>query len=361
MLDLRDDKMPVGSDLMMRYVRYLLLLLIVLSSLCAPALGREGSPGELEIRQAHLDWVALTTETEMDAVITYIFPLYSTDTARLNVLLAEFREQEALIPAATSNRDLENITARMRAITAEFRNESGVQMEIGYGKPDVLSRQVGEATSGNPYIVQREQAYWNIRRTNQIRDFDAWVKESQGSLDTLKTQGFDTAQAQRTLDVIGSKRPGLDAALAAKSGERIADINGVILPLTRQLGAQVQEAQAGVSDTERMQFFVEQGYRAVARADQINNDLIVILLDIGPPETSLRQLKIDLAAMDRMLKAGNPGMAKTPFLHVKKDLKDLSMAYRDTANSASLPPDLAAAVRVMVITLDNAADQMEVQ
>jgi len=41
--------MPVGSDLMMRYVRYLLLLLIVLSSLCAPALGREGSPGELEI------------------------------------------------------------------------------------------------------------------------------------------------------------------------------------------------------------------------------------------------------------------------------------------------------------------------
>lgn len=346
---------------MKRYGRYLLLLLVVLSVLCAPAPGAEVSPGELAIRQAHLDRAAFTTETEMNAVITYIFPLYSTDTARLNEQLAEFKEQEALIPAATSKRDLENITARMRMITAEFRNESGIQMEIGHGKPDVLSQKVGEATTANPYIVEREQAYWSIRRTNQVRDFDAWVTESQGSLDTLKTQGFDITSAQRTLDVIGSKRPGLDAALAAKSGERIAEVNAVILSLTRQLGEQLQEAQAGVSDTERMQFFVEQGYRAVARADQINNDLIVILLDIGPPETSLRQLKIDLAAMDRMLKAGSPSMAKTPFLHVKKDLKDLSMAYRDTANSASLPPDLAAALRVMVITLDNAADQMEVR
>ncbi|PKL63666.1 MAG: hypothetical protein CVV32_12550 [Methanomicrobiales archaeon HGW-Methanomicrobiales-3] len=346
---------------MKRYGRYLLLLLVVLSALCAPAFGEQGSPGEFEIRQAHLDWVAFTTETEMNAAITYIFPLYSTDTARLNALLADYKEQEALIAPATSKRDLENITARLRVITAEFRNESNVQMEIGHGKPDLLSGQVGAATTSNPYIVEREQAYWSIRRTNQVRDFDAWVKESQASLDTLKTQGFDAAQAQRTLDVIGSKRPDLDAALAAKSGERIADINGEILPLTRQLGEQVQEAQAGVSETERMQFFVEQGYRAVAQADQINNDLIVILLDIGPPETSLRQLKIDLAAMDRMLKAGNPSLAKTPFLKVKKDLKDLSMAYRDTANSASLPPDLTAALRIMVITLDNAADQMEVQ
>ena len=345
---------------MKRYLRYFLLLLVVLSAQCAPALGAVGNPGDFAIRQAHLDWVAFTTETEMNAAITYIFPLYSTDTARLNALLAEFREQEALIPAATSKRDLENITARMREITAQFLTESEVQMVIGYGKPEVLSRQVGAATTNNPYIGQREQAYWSIRRTNQMRDFDSWVKESQASLDTLKTQGYDTSQAQRTLAVIGSKRPDLDAALAAKSGERIAAINGVILPLTRQLGEQVQETQAGVSDLERMQFFVEQGYRAVARADQINNDLIVILLDIGPPETSLRQLKTDLAATDRMLKAGNPALAKTPFLHAKKDLKDLSMAYRDTANSASLPPDLAAAIRVMVITLDNAADQMGV-
>lgn len=345
---------------MKRYLRYFLLLLVVLSALCAPALGAVDNPGDFAIRQAHLDWVAFTTETEMNAAITYIFPLYSTDTARLNELLAEFKEQEALIPAATSKRDLENITARMREITAQFLTESEVQMVIGYGKPEVLSRQVGAATTNNPYIGQREQAYWSIRRTNQMRDFDSWVKESQASLDTLKTQGYDTSQAQRTLAVIGSKRPDLDAALAAKSGERIAAINGVILPLTRQLGEQVQETQAGVSDLERMQFFVEQGYRAVARADQINNDLIVILLDIGPPETSLRQLKSDLAATDRMLKAGNPALAKTPFLHAKKDLKDLSMAYRDTANSASLPPDLAAAIRVMVITLDNAADQMGV-
>ena len=60
----------------------------------------------------------------MNAAITYIYPLYSTDTSHLNELLLEFREQEALIPETTGREDFENITARMRAITAEFQNES---------------------------------------------------------------------------------------------------------------------------------------------------------------------------------------------------------------------------------------------
>ena len=347
--------------MMIPYSRWVIVLLLVLLALCTPALGAPYSQNELAIRQAHLDWVAFNAETEMNAAITYIYPLYSTDTSHLNELLLEFREQEALIPETTGREDFENITARMRAITAEFQNESQVQMTIGYGKQDELSFAIGAATTNNPYIGQRQRAYWSIRRTNQLQDFDAWTEETQASLDTLKKQGFDMAAAQRSLDVIGSKRPDLESALESKSEGRIATVNGVIFPLTRQLGEQVQEAQAQVSDAERMQFFVEQGYRAVARADQINNDLMFILLDIGPAEPPLRQLKIDLAVTDRMLGTGSLATAKTPLSLVKRDLKDLSMAYRNTVNTADLPPDLTAALRAMVITLDNTADQMEVQ
>jgi hypothetical protein len=356
---LRDFRMTV-----MHYGRASLLLLLVILAFvppvsCAPA-DNNLMPSEIAIRQAHLDWVALTTEVEMNAAITYISPLYSTDTARLNVLLADFKEQEAFIPATTTRAGFEDLTGEMRAVRAQFRNESGIQMTTGYGKWNDLSLQVRAATTNNPYIDEKQQAYWSVRRTNQLKDFDAWVLDTQASLDLLTKQGFDMAAAQRSLDVIGSKRPDLLAALESKNEDQIASVNGVIRPLTQQLGVQVQEAQAQVSEAERMQFLVEQGYRVVKRADIINNDLTMILLDIGPAEPALRQLKTDLAATDRMLATRNLGMAKTPFTLVKQDLRDLSMAYRDTANTATLPEDLTATLRAMVITLDNAADQMEV-
>lgn len=341
----------------------ILLLLIAVSALCIPAIGAPAgtslAPGEIAIRQAHLDWIAFTTETEMKAAITYISPLYSTDMTRLNALAEDFREQEALIPATTSRAGFADLTGKMRLITAQFRNESEIQMSLGYGKREDLTLQVRAATTNNPYIEQKRLAYWNTRRTNQLADFDAWAGEAQVSLDTLKMQGFDTAAAQRTLDVIGSKRRDLAAALDAKSEDGILAANDVILPLTRELGAGAAEAQAEVSEAERIKFLVAEGYRAVHRADTINHDLTVILLDIGPAEPTLRQLKIDLAATDRMLATGNLPLAQTPLLLAKKDLKDLSMAYRNLANTADLPPELTATLRGMVITLDNTADRME--
>jgi hypothetical protein len=347
------------SDDLMWWCRKPLLVLLVLSALCTPALGAAYGPDELPIRQAHLTVAAFTTEVEMTAAITYIHHLFSTDTSRLNALFLEFKQQEALIPQATTREDFEILAGQMRTTTAAFQNETGFQMTAGQGKQADLQRQIAAATTGNPHIAQRQQAYWNVRKTGQLRTFDAWVAAAQADLDTLKKQGFDTTTAQRTLDVIGSKRPVLVAALEAKNEDRIAAANDVIHPLTIQLNDQVQEAQKQVPEGERMQFLVDQGYRAVSRADQINNDAIRILLDIGPAEPALRSMKNNLATTRRLLASGNPGMAKTPFLLAKKDFKDLSMAYRDLANSSLLPPDLTATLRAMVITLDTTADQME--
>lgn len=137
-------------------------------------------------------------------------------------------------------------------------------------------------------------------------------------------------------------------------------MNAVIPPLTRELGRQVQVSQTRVSEAERIQFSVDLGYRAVYRADAINQDLTAILLDIGPPVPALKKLKTDLVATSRALNTGNLPLAKTPLTLVKKDLKDLSATYRDIASSQDLPPDLTANLRSMVITLDTAADRMGV-
>ena len=85
-----------------------------------------------------------------------------------------------------------------------------------------------------------------------------------------------------------------------------------------------------------------------------------ILLDIGPAEPALKKVKTDLTATDSLLTSGNLALTKTPLSLVKTDLKALSMEYRDIATTANLPPDLTAALRALVITLENTSDQMEV-
>lgn len=278
---------------------------------------------------------------------------------KLNLLLAAFREQEARIPSASTAEDFRNITGGMRSIAAEFRNETAIQMEKGYGKPSDLSRALTGAVTNNPYIEQRKATYWTVRKANQLADFDAYILAARSSLDSLGAVGYPLEKAERALDVLASKRPDLASALEAKSEDRIASAGAIILPLSEDLGSRVGEAQGEVSEAERMRFYIDQGYRAVKRADSSNSELMKIFLDIGPAETATRKLKQDLATSDRILGTGNIGMARTPLTLVKKDLKDLSADYRDLATTETLPSDLGASVRALILTLDSTADQME--
>ncbi len=340
--------------------RYLLLLLVAVAVICTPAIAATGSMDELEVRKAHLDLVAFTTETEMKAAITYITPLYSTDPARLTAILAEFVGLEAEIPQVSSMDELNNLTRQLRAATVQFQTEASLQMAVGQGKRDELVQHIGAATANNPYIEQKEQAYWSTRRTSQLRDFDAWTAGVQSTLNALKAQGFDMSSAQWSLDVISAQRRNLDAALAVKSDAEIEAVNAVIFPRSIQLATEVKEAQAQVSEGERMRFLLDQGNRGVVRADQINNDVIMILLDIDEAEGALRSLKGNLATANRLLANDNLAAARTPYKLLRQDFHQLAMAYRELANTASLPADISTAMRQMVVTLEDSADQVEV-
>ena len=92
------------------------------------------TPGEIGIRQAHLSWISLTRDAEMNAAITYISTLYETNTSRLDTLYADFRDHEGLIPATTTRQGFDNLTREMKFISAAFRSEIPIQMERGYGE-----------------------------------------------------------------------------------------------------------------------------------------------------------------------------------------------------------------------------------
>jgi hypothetical protein len=335
-----------------------LLLALLCCTVSAAGNVPVSSTNGIAIRQAHLAWTSLEKETEMKTAIYYVTTLFSTDTTNMSADLAAFQAEETRIPSAASDVDLSTLLDDMKNTTTLFRGETLAQMIAGQGKWDELGRQISAATANSPYITNAQNAYWNTRRTGTLADFDLWVRNSQQVLDGLKAKGYDTATPQRTLDVISSRRPDIQSALESRSEIALATINQQILPQTQAFSGQVIAVQGQVPEGRQQQFFIDQGYRVVERADKINNNLTMILIDIGPADPALTQTKIDLASSQNVLSTGNLEAARTPLRLVQKDLVDLAQAYRDVAHSAALPPALSAELNSMAIRLDNTADQM---
>ena len=143
-------------------------------------------------------------------------------------------------------------------------------MARGHGKWDDLTLQVRAATTNNPYIEEKKAAYWNTRKANQLEDFDAWVLDAQEKLDALKKQGYDTATAQRTHDVIVSKRPDLVTALDSKNDESDHLRKPGDPSALTALGQQVGDVQVRYRMVKNSSFISTRGYRAVSRADAIS-------------------------------------------------------------------------------------------
>jgi len=345
-------------------IRRILVLLLLTGCLMTPAIAASvddpPAGNHIAVRQAHLDWVALEKDVEMNAALTYVSTRYNTNTTYLAGLLAAFRQVEARIPAASTDGDIDRIIADLRLITRLFRDEGEVQMGIGHGSWGELNSQILLATANNPYITEKKNLYWNTRTKGQLSDFDTWAQEGQEELTSLKARGYDTTKAQRALDVTNAKRPELLAALESRNEERINAAADLVLSLSRDYVSSIDEIRHQVPDDARIRFLLEQADRAVGKADRLNTDTTVVILDIGAADPSLSRLKDDIQTTRFMLNAGRLETAKKNLLVIKKDFTDLAQAYRDIASSANLPPDLSGALSAMAVTLDNTADQMDV-
>jgi hypothetical protein len=344
--------------------RYAMLVCIIFTlfsvTVCAAAKDPAIESNNLDIRKTHLDATALAKEYEMDAAITYTGTLFSTDTAMMISLRSQFHQDRVRIPQVTDDGGLALIIADMKNLTQQFTSETRSQVSRGQGQGDDVKKQMGKATEGNPYIDAAKNTYWSTRTKKTLDNFDRMAGDAQVLLDTLKNEGYDTASAQRALDVVGSQRPALKAALESKNEIAIQDTTGNIYRLSEEYVQKIAGIASQVPKGEKMQFILNDAYRAVSRADSINREITAHLLDIGPADLTLTRLKKDLDATRRLLNAGRTGMAETALLDVKKDFTDLAASYRDIAHTAALPADLTSSLETMAIILDETSLSMGV-
>jgi len=354
------DLHPGGETAMKAPFRILPVVLVLVALLCLPVTAIDNTTAlhNVEIRQAHLAWTALDMDVEMNAAVTYCSTLYGADTSGMSALLAQFREKEALIPSAVTDEEVDALVAGMKNTTSLFRDETFVVVTKGQGKWEDLNVQVLAAKENNPYILNKQEAYWAVRKANHLADFDAWVKDGQQKLDTLKARGYDTTAAQRALDVFASKRPAVEAALTSKTEIAILTVSPQVLSLSEDFVRNLAVAQEQVPDSMRLKLLLDQADRAVVLADKVNTDLVPYLLDIGDADPVLSKTKTDITASRKVLDTGNLGATRTEMVHVQKDLVDLAQAYRDVAHSAALPEEFTAELNTMALRLDDAADQM---
>lgn len=351
-----------GGRLQCRKFPFLILCasLLLAVFVCLPVAADETTTLQhtVEIRQAHLAWSALDRDVEMTAAIPYCETLYGADTTNLSRILSAFRAEEARIPSAATRADLNVLIADMRNTTTQFRTELATIISTKQGKWADLNRAIAAAKLNNPYIQAKKDAYWNIRKANQLADFDTWVIEGQQTLNSKKAEGYDITAAQRALDVFSSKRPDVQAALNARSDTAIESVNLATVPLSEAFIDQLLALDTQVPDSGRWNHFIEQGDRVVAEADRINIALIPVILDIGDAEPVLAKTKKDLNTARVLLGSGNLEATKVPLRLVQKDFTDLALAYRDIRNTAALPGTLSAELDSMALRLDDAAGEM---
>jgi hypothetical protein len=340
------------------------MLLVLAFSICLPVTAGDVDPSlaynELAIRQAHLSWVSEITDVQMNAAITFIGILYSTDTTEMNRIYQDYRVKEQRISTIESKDDLDLLITDLREITIKFRNETGIQLVNGQGKQPDLKAALDDSIAGNPYIENKKKAYWDLRADLQMKDFTTRIKHARTVLSDLNGMGYDTAAAQRTLDVIASKEPILKEALGSKSDTKVQSANSEIHELSLQLTDQVGNLQEQIPKDQKIRFSLDQADRAIGVADSINHDLVILILNIGPAEPILATAKGDIRSTRLVLDSGRIDAAATSLLLVKKDFRDLAVAYRGVATSAPIPRTTADTLVTMSFLLDSAADSMEV-
>ncbi|WP_321506136.1 hypothetical protein [uncultured Methanoregula sp.] len=335
-------------------------ILFLAVSLAVPAGAADITPSDhhIAVRQAHLAWTALETELQMNAALTYASTLYNTNTARMAGLLAEFRDAEAQIPAARTDAEVDSIILNLRKITRQFQSEVSAQMSAGQGSSNELGRQISLATSGNPFTEEKKNLYWSMRSSGQLSDLDSWAGAAQAELTSLNARGYDTTKAQRALDLTTAKRPELQSAFELKDEVKVNAACNTLYSLSSEYVARAGEIQQQVPDDARIWSLLDQADRIVGKADRLNTDTTMVILDIGAADTDLSRLKTDIVATKRLIVAGKLESAKKSLLVIKKDYTDLAREYRGIASTTNLPADLSEALNMMAVALDNAADRM---
>ena len=312
----------------------------------------------LPIEQAHLAWMAEVSDVEMVAAIAYVETLFGKDTSGMTSLHADFSKAKSAIGSITSLSELDNHTILMQETARSFNQETMNQMSSHQGKPANLEAQISKAVNANPYITLKKDAYWAARSTHQLDEFDAWVSDTQNTLNSLQARGYTVSDTSPYLVRFASLRTDLKASLNTKDFDRAGSTAVMIRDRSSEIADRIAALQAQVTTDTTADFRLGEADRVIARADQINPQLVKQILDIGDAGPVLSKLKNDVKLARGAQNGGKPSLVFNQLQLIKKDYRDLGAAYRDIAVSASLAPGMADILMAMSYSLKETADRI---
>ena len=309
---------------------------------------------QLSSQIAHITWKSAIQETEMITSIAYISTLNGTSTTTLSSQLSEFQAKESQIASLTTDIGLNNLNRDIEQINTQFRQELRSQLKAGRGKNAELKSLVDAAVQGDASLASMESSYWTTRTSEELANFDLRVQRSQTVIDSLKVKGYDNTTAQAKLAEIIAKRSSLESALASHDKKQIEPVQQQIGSLWEQLATIVKDLQVKVPPQDKQILSrINEGNRAVARADMVNADLKALSIDTTLAEQYTATAKVNLAAAQASLTTGNLDLAQASIDAAKLDLKNLSQAYKDISHRYKVPATAASEATATAGALDS--------
>ncbi len=312
--------------------KIIVLLAVALAVSPAAAYAQEFSipDKQIEIRIAHIAWIAEGTRTGMEAAISYINEI-GGDTAKLSALLEDFNNKAGSVSGLETHVGLNNIIKDIRTITTDFRVELAQQRDANNGQLLPLLSRISDAKNGNAEMASLEDAYWESRKTNELAIFDIRVERAQTVLDNRAGAGYDITEAQAKLEEIKAKRPELEEALADRDHIQITAVTKEIFELSAELARIVKELQVELTDEQKVGFWIRAGKRAAERISAVISDLESLGNDVSALNELLSSLNGNLDKAMQALDAGDIEAAKAAlsdaradFVEIVKELKAIT-------------------------------------
>ncbi len=316
---------------------------------------------QVEVRQAHLEWITAIFEISMVAVIEYVEEI-GGDTYDLETLLTDFRDQMEKIGSLTTHIALNNALRQLGQIINDFRIETQNQMSENNGKYLELLSSIKselEDEENKSYLDGLNDDYWRTRKTNALDIFDIRFGRAQSILNEL-SENHDVAEAQAKLKEIGDKRSGLEAALDERDNIQILQVNLEILALSKELIKIVIDLQVRIPKEKIVEYWIDVGEKALERIDTIITELEILDIDV----TELRN--IHSKADDDLEKANNEfdeprdlEGAIEALRDLKTDLIELRKAYEELVFGGVLSGNMKVKIETTIDDLSDFVEDME--
>jgi len=337
-------------------------LLFILTFFCAGAFADDfpvlGS--QVEIRQAHLDWITTIQRIGMEASIDYIDEISEGQgTAELSSILSKFNAKVNDAMALTTHVALNNALRQLRDITTEFRQENRAQMQAYDGRNgQLLAKIAGALVESEAELNALKDAYWDKRKTNALEIFGIRVERAQNILNKLDEKGYGISEAQAKLDEIVGKRSELESALDARNNLEIVAVHLEIFELSKELIQIVIDLQVQIPQPTRIRHWIGVGERVVERTATIISELKGLGMDVSTLEEIHSKAEEDLEKAKEAFEAGNNDDALDALQDLKQDFADLKKAYRSLVFGDDVPDEIEEKVVEMSDALEETVEEM---